>query len=64
MYEQMAKSHPSLEWGKVWCKKCGYEARVNSAECLRRGWPKCCGETMTIDHPSTWVQDVMRERDK
>jgi hypothetical protein len=24
---------------------------VDSAECMRIGWPKCHGETMTIDSP-------------
>ena len=22
-----------------------------SGECMRYGWPKCCGHTMTIDSP-------------
>lgn len=54
MYKTLAKSHPSIERGKVWCRTCGREERVNPARCLRNGWPKCCGYTMTIDHPSTW----------
>jgi len=54
MFREMAKSHPSLERGMVWCKKCGNKLKVDSADCLRSGWPKCCGYTMTIDHPSTW----------
>lgn len=55
MYSKMAKAHPSLERGMVWCRTCGRSERVDSADCLRNGWPTCChGHTMTIDHPSTW----------
>lgn len=51
MYEDMGDSHPSLKRGRVWCTECGRSQWVNSAECLRGGWPKCCGYTMTIDSP-------------
>jgi hypothetical protein len=54
IYEKMAASHPSLARGRVWCRTCGNEQAVNAAHSLRNGWPKCCGYTMTIDHPSTW----------
>ena len=57
MYNKIANSHESLKRGKVWCRTCGREQNVNSAECLRSGWPKCCGYTMTIDHPSTWKKE-------
>lgn len=40
--------------GKVWCRTCGREKRVDAAGSLAQGWPKCCGYTMTIDHPDTW----------
>ncbi len=53
-YEKIAASHPSLSRGLVWCRTCRREQAVSSAECLRSGWPKCCGFTMTIDHPDTW----------
>lgn len=43
--------HPKLARGQVWCHECGRTQRVNSAECLRSGWPECCGETMSIDSP-------------
>lgn len=49
--DKAADSHPSLRRGRVWCRECGATQRVNSAECLRSGWPLCCGETMTIDQP-------------
>lgn len=51
LYDKMANSHPSLQRGMVWCAACGRSQRVNSAETLRDGWPKCCGYTMTIDSP-------------
>lgn len=44
-------SHPSLTRGRVWCKECGATQKVNSAGAVQRGWPKCCGYTMTIDSP-------------
>jgi len=42
---------PALQRGQVWCRKCGRTQSVNSAYALEHGWPKCCGETMTIDPP-------------
>ena len=51
MYNHMKKSHPKLERGLVWCRTCGRKQKVDSAECLASGWPKCCGYTMTIDAP-------------
>lgn len=42
---------PQIKRGLVWCKTCGREQKVNGADCLRDGWPKCCGHTMTIDSP-------------
>ena len=41
----------ALERGQVWCIACGNTLHVDSAAALRRGWPKCCGATMTIDSP-------------
>lgn len=51
LHEKMARSHPSLERGRVWCTECGASRRVDSAEAMRSGWPLCCGYTMTIDSP-------------
>lgn len=51
LHDKIAFSHPSLKRGLVWCRKCGREQRVDSAEALRSGWPKCHGHTMTIDSP-------------
>jgi hypothetical protein len=43
---------PQLARGRVWCHECGHTEPVNSRECLRSGWPKCCGYTMSIDSPA------------
>ncbi len=50
--ERVAIEVPQLRRGKVWCKTCGRMGRVHSGTCLREGWPKCCGYTMTIDSPA------------
>lgn len=49
---QDAIQHPKLARGQVWCRTCGRTERVDSAECMRSGWPKCCGSTMTVDAPA------------
>ena len=51
LYDEIAASHPSLLRGKVWCS-CGKTRTVDPADCLRNGWPKCCGGTMSIDKPA------------
>lgn len=51
IHNELATCHPKLSRGMVWCHKCGREQKVNSAECFRRGWPLCCGQTMSIDSP-------------
>jgi hypothetical protein len=40
-----------LKGRQVWCLECGHTERVENG--LANGWPKCCGFTMTIDHPET-----------
>lgn len=30
------------------CETCGGVVTVDPARCLRSGWPKCCGATMTL----------------
>lgn len=52
LYDEMAKSHPSLINGIVWCRHCGRSRKVDAAKCLRDGWPKCCEGTMRIDKPA------------
>ena len=51
IYNQLATTIPQLSRGQVWCRECGTTKRVDSAQALRTGWPKCCGYTMTIDSP-------------
>ena len=52
MHEAIAKSHPKLERGQVWCTVCSRSESVKAAGALQHGWPKCCGYTMTIDSPA------------
>lgn len=51
LIDEITASHPSLLRGRVWCTRCGRSQAVDSAECLRKGWPRCCGATMSIDSP-------------
>jgi hypothetical protein len=51
IHENIANNSPKLRRGMVWCVKCGRSQQVDAANCLAQGWPKCCGETMTIDSP-------------
>lgn len=43
---------------KVWCRQCGRVEGVDATNCLRHGWPKCCGYTQTIDPPESWWRPV------
>lgn len=56
LHEKIAADVPQIRRGIVWCHTCGREDRVNVADCLKHGWPKCCGYTMSIDSPSGWKQ--------
>jgi hypothetical protein len=51
IHDKFAACHPSLSRGQVWCHSCGHTQKVNSAGALRHGWPRCCGQTMSIDSP-------------
>ena len=51
LHDTIAKQVPQLARGQVWCRHCGRTQRIDSAEAMRNGWPKCCGYTMTIDNP-------------
>lgn len=48
LHDTLANSHPALQRGLVQCRQCGTHQHVDSAHCLRHGWPKCCGETMLL----------------
>jgi hypothetical protein len=56
-HQSVVEQVPQLKRGQVWCHTCGHTERVDSAACLRSGWPTHCGETMSIDSP-----DERRER--
>ena len=48
IHEKIAADVPAIERGIVWCRTCLRSQQVDGADCLRTGWPKCCGYTMTI----------------
>jgi hypothetical protein len=48
LYETIKNSHPSLLNGGMICGRCQKTRVVDAAECLRSGWPKCCGATMSL----------------
>ena len=51
LFDRVVDQVPQLHRGRVWCRTCGHTQRVDAAQCLRGGWPACCGATMTIDSP-------------
>lgn len=51
LHSKIVEDVPQLKRGQVWCYDCGHTEKVNSTECLRTGWPMCCGVTMSIDSP-------------
>jgi hypothetical protein len=51
LHDTIAKQIPQLARRQVWCRQCGKTRRVDSAEAMLNGWPKCCGCAMTIDSP-------------
>jgi hypothetical protein len=53
LHRGLAASHPSLKRGRVWCHTCGHTQAVDSARCLAVGWPEHCGQTMSVDAPTT-----------
>ena len=63
-YQKVSNEVPQLNRGMVWCRSCPRSEQVNSAQCLQSGWPKCCGETMTIDSPDEReVKSKLHEQD-
>lgn len=62
MYEEMAEVTMRKAGGNlVYCRECGAVQIADHRLCLREGWPKCCGYTMTIDppHPKSEVDDAV-----
>jgi hypothetical protein len=51
LHKKIAAEVPKIARGMVWCRSCGRSERIDGAGALARGWPKCCGFTMTIDAP-------------
>ncbi|HWN95030.1 MAG TPA: hypothetical protein VNT99_08355 [Methylomirabilota bacterium] len=43
------------------CETCGARKDVDPVECLRTGWPKCCGETMTLGALATFAISADRK---
>lgn len=39
---------PRVRRAHVLCRKCGETGLADGAYALRHGWPKCCGETMSL----------------
>lgn len=56
IHSKIVADVPALQRGQVWCRTCRRTEKADSAACLRKGWPKCCGYTMTIDPPETWAK--------
>lgn len=48
LYDEIARSHPSLLGGVVVCGRCARTRIVDAAHCLQHGWPKCCETTMSL----------------
>ncbi len=48
LHQSIVDDVPELKAGRVYCRVCKHKEQVNSAECLRLGWPKCCGQTMML----------------
>lgn len=48
-YREITEDAPKLKRGLVQCRTCRKIVKVDSASCLRNGWPKCHGFTMTLD---------------
>jgi hypothetical protein len=51
LVDEIRRSHPSLERGRVWCTRCDKWKDVDVGKCLTEGWPRCHGATMSIDSP-------------
>ena len=64
MRHDLLNSVPQLRRGMCWCVSCGRSEQVDSGDCLRNGWPKCCGHTMTIDSPEERRIQAQRKEEK
>lgn len=51
-FNKVVREVPQLRRGVVWCLTCERSQDVDTADLLRRGgWPRCCGQTMSLDSP-------------
>jgi DNA replicative helicase MCM subunit Mcm2 (Cdc46/Mcm family) len=65
IHQKLSQCHPSLQRNQVWCRQCGHTQQNNSAESFAKGWPKHCGQTMTIDSPEEQKRlDAVKEQSK
>lgn len=46
-HDRIAKD-AGIKHASVRCQKCGAELTVDGGQCLAKGWPLCCGETMWL----------------
>lgn len=47
-FDAMYRDAAKVTGSQVRCEKCGSQIAVDPANCLRSGWPQCCGYTMTL----------------
>ena len=52
VYQTIVDQTPKLKRGRVWCRACGTSLGVDPVAALKRGWPLCCGQSMTLDSPA------------
>jgi len=43
---------------RVYCHRCGRTESADAHACLTGGWPRCCGETMSMDPPNEKREDA------
>lgn len=58
---------PQIKRGLVYCHTCGRTEHISAAN-FTTGWPKCCGQTMSLDSPEERAafkrEDAQREQRK
>ena len=54
---------PQFQRGVVWCKSCGRPQTIDALKCMKSEWPKCHGETMTIDSPEERAAQTKGDND-
>ena len=62
IHQKIVNDVPALSRGIVWCHECGKQQKVDSAECLQCGCPKCCDQTMSIDSPEERKKSLVAEK--